>query len=263
MSTADSGSKRARESEGEAVVDNSATVPSNEPHEPPTKKLKVDLPPPKAAERDDDAEEDILKSGWLYIDSSGSRQGPFLTRDMQSWYQTGFIIDSLLVRRVDQTDYTPLAQHSILKQPPKPLKHNVTPHVVPSSAYSQYYNAAAYQMNPSAGFEEFLSGQTPGDQYHGSSEPDVPGSYSQKVFFTQLGGRFKAQDPNAYWESKGLATDKAGRQMSSFFDVDKYQDEMNIKKAEEKKKPVKLTRKQIEDFKQKKIQKRVKKLLED
>jgi len=73
---------------------------------------------------------------------------------------------------------------------------------------------------------------------------------------------FLAQDPNAYWEAKGLSTDKAGRQMSSFFDVDAYQDQMRQQEADKKKGPVKLTKKQLEEIKEKKRQKKLKKYLD-
>lgn len=34
----------------------------------------------------DDEFEDILVSGWFYLDTTGQQQGPFTTRDMKEWY---------------------------------------------------------------------------------------------------------------------------------------------------------------------------------
>eukprot|EP00966_Prymnesium_polylepis_P125549 2902545-Prymnesium_polylepis.1 len=50
---------------------------------------------------------------------------------------------------------------------------------------------------------------------------------------TWINGKFVPAERSgeAYFVNKGLAPDRAGRQMSHYFDVDQYQDQMNTLKA--------------------------------
>jgi len=210
----------------------------------------------------------------LYIDNSGNRQGPFSTREMQQWYTAGFIMDSLQLRRVHETEYKSLGKfYPELKKPPKPLPVSQQQSFAPTPSPVQYYPYPSVPVSiysgynylaPTPSVSGYPYGANPAMTQQSQQPADISGDYAQKVMFTSIGGRFKAQDSTAHWQTKGLATDKEGRQMSAFFDVEAYQEQMREKKerGEDKKKPVKLSRKQIDDLKEKKRQRKLKKILD-
>lgn len=49
-------------------------------------------------------------------------------------------------------------------------------------------------------------------------------SYQSNGSFNPLTGQFQAQGGDLYWSNKGIAADKAGRQMSNFFDLNQLSD---------------------------------------
>ena len=46
---------------------------------------------------------------WIYRDPSGNTQGPFSGLDMHDWYKAGFFSPELQVKKVEDSDYEPLA----------------------------------------------------------------------------------------------------------------------------------------------------------
>lgn len=47
---------------------------------------------------------------WIYRDPSGNMQGPFSGLEMHDWYKAGFFSPELQVKKLEDTDYEPLAQ---------------------------------------------------------------------------------------------------------------------------------------------------------
>ena len=47
---------------------------------------------------------------WIYKDPTGSKQGPWSGLEMHDWYRAGFFSPELLVKKVEDDDYEPLAQ---------------------------------------------------------------------------------------------------------------------------------------------------------
>ena len=47
---------------------------------------------------------------WIYRDPSGNTQGPWSGLEMHDWYKAGFFSPELLVRKLEDQDYEPLAQ---------------------------------------------------------------------------------------------------------------------------------------------------------
>eukprot|EP01126_Amoeba_proteus_P025984 TRINITY_DN257_c0_g1_i12.p1 TRINITY_DN257_c0_g1~~TRINITY_DN257_c0_g1_i12.p1 ORF type:complete len:190 (+),score=29.57 TRINITY_DN257_c0_g1_i12:115-684(+) len=68
-------------------------------------KKKKEYVPKTTYVADVDEFEDILVSGWFYIDFNGQQQGPYTTRDMKEWYVVGFFTDDMLVSRVNATEW--------------------------------------------------------------------------------------------------------------------------------------------------------------
>ena len=86
----------------------------------------------------------------------------------------------------------------------------------------------------------------PNDEFGGSSD------YSAAAFFNKKTNRF--QKVENHWESKGLPTDREGRQLSAFFDVEAYQQSRAIEKKpnKPKKQSAKYWKKVKEEKKRKK-----------
>lgn len=72
------------------------TPPANGPHH-----YRPSLPPHPTTEPAD-------RIFWQYRDPQGQLQGPFSVIQMQEWYGQGFFSDTLLVKRVESTDYETL-----------------------------------------------------------------------------------------------------------------------------------------------------------
>jgi PERQ amino acid-rich with GYF domain-containing protein len=47
---------------------------------------------------------------WIYKDPQGSVQGPWTGLEMHDWYKAGFFTPELLIKKVEDTEYEPLAQ---------------------------------------------------------------------------------------------------------------------------------------------------------
>jgi len=47
---------------------------------------------------------------WIYRDPQGNTQGPWSGLEMHDWYRAGFFSPELLVKKVEDADYEPLAQ---------------------------------------------------------------------------------------------------------------------------------------------------------
>jgi len=91
-----------------------------------------------------------------------------------------------------------------------------------------------------------------------------PESAVQSAKFSLVTGKFASASDEDWWEQRGLPSDRAGRQMAAYFDVDAYQEQMRESKrqkiAEGKSQP-KLTKKMLDHFKKKKEDKKRKRLL--
>eukprot|EP01126_Amoeba_proteus_P057740 TRINITY_DN7374_c0_g1_i3.p1 TRINITY_DN7374_c0_g1~~TRINITY_DN7374_c0_g1_i3.p1 ORF type:complete len:178 (-),score=35.11 TRINITY_DN7374_c0_g1_i3:54-563(-) len=94
-----------------------------------------------------------------------------------------------------------------------------------------------------------------------SSRPSgVGGQYSQVGYLNSLSGKVQASTADAYWISKGLPTDKDGRMLAHYLDVDAYQEQMRLA-AQDIPKRKKVTKKMIKHFKAKKEDKKRRRFL--
>ncbi|CAG8481447.1 14448_t:CDS:10 [Ambispora leptoticha] len=56
-----------------------------------------------------DSRKSSSESEWLYRDPAGKIQGPFSSQEMNDWFKGGFFTGSLMVKRVDDPSFEPLA----------------------------------------------------------------------------------------------------------------------------------------------------------
>jgi len=194
----------------------------------------------------DDEFEDILERGWFYVDSNNDKQGPFTTKEMKEWFVAGFFNSELLVKRVSDPQFQKISEREEFKQlERKPSVQTYAPtntfesHVEAESAQNPYYQDFPAFYDPSYDQEPM-----PPD-----AQSDDPSNYVQSAFFTTLKGRFSAGDQASHWKKKGLPTDKDGRMLSHYFDVEAYQEQMRNCGPPKKKK---VTKNMIKYYKKRK-----------
>jgi hypothetical protein len=96
------------------------------------------------------------------------------------------------------------------------------------------------------------------------SEDNDDGTYTQVAYFNVLTGRFDAKFGASHWDLKNLPTDREGRLMSHYFDVEAYQEMMRRVSQEKNSNPPprpKVKRKLVEYFKKRKEEKKRKRIL--
>eukprot|EP01120_Amphizonella_sp_Union-15-10_P000721 TRINITY_DN10751_c0_g1_i1.p1 TRINITY_DN10751_c0_g1~~TRINITY_DN10751_c0_g1_i1.p1 ORF type:complete len:279 (-),score=71.00 TRINITY_DN10751_c0_g1_i1:84-920(-) len=210
--------------------------------------------------------EDILVSGWLYLDAEGKRQGPFSTIEMKEWWIGGFFDPNLLVKRVQENDYLKISERSEFRQ----LDRSGSVH---SMYHYDYYGVPESIYNPTS--------DNPTDNVDLGFPPDSFGDltpteyvdefgYEQKGFFNTKTGRFQSSgDYSNHWEKKGLPSDRDGRMMAHYFDLDAYQEQMREAKRRKLEEPEPIVGKKpskkaiIAYYKKKKEERKRKKLLQN
>jgi len=207
------------------------------------------------------AHEDILVHGWLYVDTAGKRQGPFSTAEMKEWWIAGFFDQNLMVKRVQESEFQKIGERPEFNV----LDRSGSVH----SSY--YYNSTDAIYTPSEETEPVVVPQ--------NIEPDLfdpyafeEPEYEQKGFFNVKTGRFQSSgEYTNHWQKKGLPTDRDGRMMAHYFDLDAYQEQMRELKRQKLENPVSLplgTKKPskkaiIAYYKKKKEERKRKKILQN
>jgi hypothetical protein len=195
----------------------------------------------------DDEYEDILESGWFYLDSSNNPQGPFTSKEMKGWFIAGFFFESTMVRRIKETVYTPIMEREEFKQ------CDISSTVVSTDIYSR--NDANTAKSAHSGF-----GSDKYEYFHADeSLTEKTDGYAQSAFFTDNG---KFMPTNSYYASRGIPEDRAGRMLAHYLDMDAYQEKMRQSKAIEVTQRPKVTKKMVEAFKKKKVDKQRRRILQ-
>jgi hypothetical protein len=149
--------------------------------------------------------EDIIVSGWFYLDVKGNQQGPFTTKEMRGWWSAGFFQPNLKVKRVSEDNFVALnTRKEITEVPngPPPAKRAKTsdgpspapmPIPVPMPMPYPYYHPMMMMMAPYGGAPMASQAQ---------EETKVQG------VFNAMTGRFVSSDNQSHWEKKGLPSDR-------------------------------------------------------
>jgi len=192
----------------------------------------------------DDEFEDILERGWFYVDSNGDKQGPFTTKEMKEWYVAGFFNNELMVKRVSDPTFQKISDRDEFKQLERKPSIQI---YAPTNTFEQVQEQENAQ-NPY--YQDFPAFYDPSyeQEPQETQNDDDPSNYVQAAFFTTLKGRFSAGDQATHWKKKGLPTDKDGRMLSHYFDVEAYQEQMRNCEPPQKKK---VTKNMIKYYKKK------------
>lgn len=154
---------------------------------------------------------------------------------MAIWYQMGYFHDDLEVKRVCEKEYTKLStRKEITEKKPSP------PQLTTDSSKPETYI----------------------DTKIITTEYDEDDSLTQKAYFNVRTGRFENVTGKSHWEKYNIPSNHEDRLMNHYFDLEGYQEYMRSKSNEGTKKR-KVTRKQIEYFKKRKVERRLKKILQN
>ena len=206
------------------------------------------------AEEPRSLERELLTPLWLYVDASGSEQGPFAAWQVAAWYQASQLPPTTMIRHVsDRTrQYRPLStvpqlggvapsagaagggeggggEGGGLEYASTEEARRLDRLLGPGAAhYAAAADIGAGDVAGAAGHHPAATVLAPGAL--------APGQYKDYAVtggFSSTTGRFTPQDMagDNYWKSKGIPNDRAGRLMNHFFDVDAYQEQMNARKA--------------------------------
>eukprot|EP00299_Pterocystis_sp_00344_P012849 c6227_g1_i1.p1 GENE.c6227_g1_i1~~c6227_g1_i1.p1 ORF type:complete len:395 (+),score=107.05 c6227_g1_i1:3-1187(+) len=141
---------------------------------------------------------------WFYVDMNNAEQGPFPTSQMRLWYCHKMLPEEVKVRIVSKT--APNEDDGTRrKNRHKPI----------TSFLHSLFGATQEKIAPPPKTEEEFDLR--------EKEPDP---YMSLGHFNSRTGMME-METKGYWEQKGLANDRAGRQLQHFFDFDRWQDEKN------------------------------------
>ena len=152
---------------------------------------------------------------WLYVDAQGDEQGPFAATQMQQWAAHHQLPPETLVRHVSEAQGSRRPLHTVVHlggstaAPTDPMAERVA--IPTDQAEGRALKAAR------------LDASAPGRKYD---------EYVAIGNFNIANGRFTPQHRvgDAYWASKSLPPDRAGRMMAHYFDFEQWQDRKNQRK---------------------------------
>jgi len=215
--------------------------------------------------------EDILETGWFYLDSYGKPQGPFSTLEMKQWYNAGFFFETTMVKRINEEEFVPISGCEEIKSYDTSTTmvsadiYSMGTSILPSEAMKDSYDvhnynpyAPSYYAQPIAS-NSYVQPITPSSFVQPTVpsnyvQPSAANNYAQTAFFNTHNGRFAPV--GNHFAAKGIPEDKAGRMLSHYLDVDSYQEAMRAaKNSEPDQGKVKVTKKMVNAFKKKKVEK--------
>ena len=153
-------------------------------------------------------------------------------------------------------------------QPPESLDlSNITKEDQLTPLYNQFHFSFNFQA--SQVYQKWYTQQLPliahvqsspatYDNPSTNTEPLPPVNYASSAYFNKRTNKFQTMTSEQHWASKGVPTDREGRQMSAFFDVDAYEE----RQREIMKKPPKQKKQSAKYWKQKKEEKKRRKMME-
>lgn len=181
---------------------------------------------------------------WVYLDKDGVEQGPWSSQQMRQWYNAGNLPPQIRVREKGSgAPWTAIGARPCCFTGPPPPSAAVPPPPPPADGKDGVPSrpgAIPISSFPAGPPPAWLMNR-PGNNNNiptplNSNLP--PADYAQTAVFSG-NNRFtntlaSGQAPSTHWERRGLAPDSAGRQMSHYFDFDKWQDDRNKASAKRK-----------------------------
>lgn len=120
---------------------------------------------------------------WIYRDPQGNTQGPWSGLEMHDWYKAGFFSPELQVKKLEDTDYEPLAQ--LIRR----IGNSREPFLVPQIGIPHGSSTALASSNASA--SGAVPATTPSAMQSNSAQPPFAGS------FPSFGTTLTAEQQNA------------------------------------------------------------------
>ncbi|KAF2861582.1 hypothetical protein K470DRAFT_256709 [Piedraia hortae CBS 480.64] len=117
---------------------------------------------------------------WIYRDPQGNKQGPWSGLEMHDWYKAGFFTRELLVKRLEDPDYEPLAQ--MIRR----IGNSREPFLVPQIGIPH-----GPPSSNGAGPNAWAGGANGGSSGNGTAQPPFAGS------FPSFGTTLTAEQQNA------------------------------------------------------------------
>eukprot|EP00967_Tisochrysis_lutea_P066944 scaffold87404_cov32-Tisochrysis_lutea.AAC.1 len=186
---------------------------------------------------------------WYYIDAAGAQQGPFTATLVQQWFTAGMIPPTTLVRHLSEASSAsrPLASVPLLTGNALRAAADIHTAGLGSAALR---SDEIYSTDPSGAWASSTAHLNAGTGHDGATmgtcgmlpaQPLHRPQYEEYVTvgsFNARTGKFTAEHlaGEQYWSAKGLPTDRAGRQMAHYFDHERWQQQMNERKAKAAKK---------------------------
>jgi hypothetical protein len=233
------------------VVNNANSNEEGQSAEPAKKKKKQFVG--KTNFVNNDEFEDILETGWFYLDSYEKPQGPFSSREMKQWYFAGFFFETTMVKRINEEEFVPISDCEEFKH------YDLSSTIVSTDIYSMDAAASTEQKQDYYGEEQYGHNYNHYESaYH---QPSVSSNYAQSAYFNSHNGRFAPVA--SHFAAKGIPEDKAGRMLSHYLDMDSYQESMRAAKSSEQEVggKIKVTKKMVSAFKKKKVDKQRRRIL--
>mmetsp|Transcript_9680 Transcript_9680/g.10719 ORF Transcript_9680/g.10719 Transcript_9680/m.10719 type:complete len:256 (-) Transcript_9680:32-799(-) len=191
-----------------------------------------------------------LDKGYVYNDSNGKVQGPFMYSQMLDWWHAGYFQSDLKVKRTGEEQMVPISKRPEFQVPAQTSE---------MGGGGQGYYPAASQ----ARFAPYSGSGVKASDYQPLGTVD----YSQAATFDTRTGRFTSTYYANYWESRGLPSDRAGRMMMHYFDHDAWQEQMRerkrVKELYQGKNKRKVTKEMLKHFKKKKAEKKRRRIIQE
>jgi hypothetical protein len=228
----------------------------------PAKKKKKQFVGKKTNFVNIDEFEDILETGWFYLDSYEKPQGPFSSREMKQWYFAGFFFETTMVKRINEEEFVPISECEEFKHYDLSATTIVSTDIysmdgaLSTEKKQDYYGEEQYGHNYNH-YDESAYYQPQQQQ----QQPTLSGDYAQSAYFNSHSGKFAPVA--SHFAAKGIPEDKAGRMLSHYLDMDSYQEAMRTAKSSDAEGggKVKITKKMVSAFKKKKVDKQRRRIL--
>jgi len=193
---------------------------------------------------------------WIYLDKEGKEQGPWNSPQMRTWYGAGLLSLQVKVKQVGEATFTPIGARDCCFTRPVSGPNDGVNNPVPAQSSSVSSRVTPMPPMPPFPFGRGMPAMGRGLTVPGPVPLAMGGPQAamqmqaQAIHQTYAGTRSTKEAPTlyqqlmkmdthapktamGYWEKRGLPGDREGRQLSQFFDMESYQQRMNIIKVTE------------------------------
>eukprot|EP00004_Rigifila_ramosa_P026818 TRINITY_DN8500_c0_g1_i1.p1 TRINITY_DN8500_c0_g1~~TRINITY_DN8500_c0_g1_i1.p1 ORF type:complete len:199 (+),score=49.02 TRINITY_DN8500_c0_g1_i1:475-1071(+) len=166
--------------------------------------------------------------------------GPFSWTQIATWFAAGFLTSEVPLRRDTETEFVSIGarddmlellirsrqawdlQQQYVQMMPQPVAAPAPVPVAPAPAAAK---AAPADIGPSLPPEALAALAGEDDPEAAELYRKMTGeSFEQQAMFNRLSGKFQARTSEQHWASKGMPSDREGRQMSIYFNISQLEE---------------------------------------